>query len=171
MSLDDGVLRMFIDEVFDVFDSDKNGYLDVDELHTFFNQLFMQLNEPRRFTQHQTREFMKTFDLQQNGIITKPELFMLFKQLTSSPPQNTHGTNNSYPQVGYNSGNNYGGPQNYGQQPNYYGQPPYGQGQPQYGQGQPQYGQGQPQYGQGQPQGPMYYSNGNKYSNQSNPYK
>lgn len=30
MSLDDGVLRMFIDEVFDVFDSDKNGYLDVD---------------------------------------------------------------------------------------------------------------------------------------------
>ncbi len=63
MSLDDGVLRMFIDEVFDVFDSDKNGYLDVDELHTFFNQLFAQLNEPRRFTQQQTREYMRTFDL------------------------------------------------------------------------------------------------------------
>lgn len=44
MSLDDGILRMFIDEVFDVFDSDKNGYLDVDELHTFFNQLYSQLN-------------------------------------------------------------------------------------------------------------------------------
>ena len=42
--LDDGVLRMFIDEVFDVYDSDRNGYLDVNELHTFFNQLYIQLN-------------------------------------------------------------------------------------------------------------------------------
>ncbi len=30
MSLDDGILRMFIDEVFQTFDSDHNGYLDVD---------------------------------------------------------------------------------------------------------------------------------------------
>ena len=27
--LDDGVLRMFIDEVFDMYDSDRNGTLDV----------------------------------------------------------------------------------------------------------------------------------------------
>ncbi len=53
--MDDGILRMFIDEVFEVFDADHNGYLDVDELHTFLNQLYLQLNEPRRFTQPQTR--------------------------------------------------------------------------------------------------------------------
>ena len=44
MSLDDNILRMFIDEVFQVYDSDKNGYLDVNELHTFLNQLYMSLN-------------------------------------------------------------------------------------------------------------------------------
>ena len=30
---------------------------------------------------------MKTFDTQKNGVITKPELFMLFKRLTSGGGQ------------------------------------------------------------------------------------
>ena len=60
--LDDGVLRMFIDEVFDMYDSDRSGTLDVKELHTFFNQLYIQLNEPRRFTAVEMGQFMKTFD-------------------------------------------------------------------------------------------------------------
>ena len=44
MSLDDNILRMFIDEVFQVYDYDRSGELDVNELHTFFNQLFISLN-------------------------------------------------------------------------------------------------------------------------------
>ena len=47
---DDGVLRMFIDDVFDEFDYDKDGTLSVNELHTFFNKLYIALNDPRRFT-------------------------------------------------------------------------------------------------------------------------
>ena len=72
MSLDDGVLRMFIDEVLDTFDYDRSGNLDVNELHTFFNQLFIGLNEPRRFTAEQTKQFVASFDLNANGKITKP---------------------------------------------------------------------------------------------------
>lgn len=44
MSLDDSILKMFIDEVFETYDYDRSGFLDVNELHTFFNQLFISLN-------------------------------------------------------------------------------------------------------------------------------
>lgn len=37
MSLDDAVLRAYIDEVFQVYDTSKNGTLDTRELHNFFN--------------------------------------------------------------------------------------------------------------------------------------
>ena len=51
MSLDDSILRMYIDEVFEVFDYDRNGTLEFKEVHNFFNQLYASLNEPRRFTE------------------------------------------------------------------------------------------------------------------------
>ena len=68
--LDDNILRMFIDEVFDQYDYDRSGSLDVNELHTFFNQLFIQLNDPRRFTAQQTRELVAQIDLEKNGVIS-----------------------------------------------------------------------------------------------------
>ena len=51
MSLDDNILRMFIDEVFEVFDYDRSGTLEFKEVHNFFNQLYASLNEPRRFAE------------------------------------------------------------------------------------------------------------------------
>lgn len=162
--LDDNVLRMFIDEVFDQYDYDGNGTLDVNELHTFFNQLFIQLNDPRRFTAQQTKEVVAQIDLQHNGLITKPELFMLFKRLTSGGTLMAGGNQGNYNQPPQNQ---YGGQQQYGGQPQYaqYGQPQYQYGQqPQYGQQQPQYGQPQyypqqPQYGQPQMYGQQYPQN------------
>jgi Ca2+-binding EF-hand superfamily protein len=49
--MDDNILKMYIDEVFTVYDNDKNGTLEIRELHIFFNELYRSLNEPRRFTQ------------------------------------------------------------------------------------------------------------------------
>jgi Ca2+-binding EF-hand superfamily protein len=81
--MDDTALRMFIDDVFDQYDYDKSGFLDVSELHTFLNQLFIQLNDPRRFTEQETKQIAASIDFQRNGTISKPELFTLFKRLTS----------------------------------------------------------------------------------------
>ena len=131
----------------------------------------MQLNEPRRFTAQETREYMKTFDLQKNGVITKPELFMLFKRLTSGGPQPPQYGGQQYGQQQY-------GGQQYGQQQ--YGGQQYGQPQQQY---QAQYGQQPPyqQYPQYPPQQqgqqPIYFINGGQGNiqpqnpNQNNPYR
>jgi hypothetical protein len=48
--MDDGIIKMYVDEVFQAFDSDRNGTLDFREVHNFFNDLYTSLNEPRRFT-------------------------------------------------------------------------------------------------------------------------
>jgi len=49
--MDDEILRMYVDEIYAVYDNDYNGYLDMRELHVFVNRLYADLNDPRRFTQ------------------------------------------------------------------------------------------------------------------------
>jgi Ca2+-binding EF-hand superfamily protein len=63
MSLDDGILKMYIDEVFQVYDYDRSGTLEYAEVHNFFNQLYASLNEPRRFTEPEMRQLFTTIDI------------------------------------------------------------------------------------------------------------
>lgn len=44
MSLDDDILRMYIDEIYDVFDVSRSGTLDAKELYNFMNHLYASLN-------------------------------------------------------------------------------------------------------------------------------
>lgn len=143
--MDDDILRMYIDEVFQVYDYDRSGTLEFKEVHNFFNQLYASLNEPRRFNEAEMRQLFTTIDIQNDGKITKPELFILFKSIWDTPVQPQQ--HNQYGQNPYGQ-NPYGQQQQYGQQ---YGQQQ--QGQPQYFQQQPQYGQ-QPPYKQPGQQGP-----------------
>jgi len=106
---------------------------------------------------------MKTFDLQKNGVITKPELFMLFKRLTSGGhqqpqyQQSPQQYQQQQPPQQYGQQQPYGQPQQYGQQQ--YGQQQYGQHQfVQTAQNQP-YTQHIPQHAQ--PQQPVYFVAGN----------
>lgn len=119
--MDDGILKMFIDEVFAVYDKDKSGTLEEGELHTFFNQLFASFNDPRRFDKAGIAQIMQSIDMNRNGRITKPELFTLFKTIWDAPPAvNTgnYNNNNSNQNVQY-------GQQQYGQQyQQQYQQPP-----------------------------------------------
>ena len=152
--MDDDILRMYIDEVFQVYDYDRSGTLEFKEVHNFFNQLYASLNEPRRFNEAEMKHLFTTIDIQSDGKITKPELFILFKSIWDAPPQPQQ--SNQYGQNPYGQ-NQYGQQQQYGQQygqQQQYGQPQYFQqpppnGQQQYGQ-QPPYKQPgqQGQYGQ-----------------------
>jgi hypothetical protein len=48
--MDDGMLRLYVDEIFEVYDKDRSNTLDARELAGFFNDMFMRMNDPRRFT-------------------------------------------------------------------------------------------------------------------------
>ena len=43
LNLQDQMLKAYIDQIFDKYDTDKSGTLDDDELTYFFNDLFQQL--------------------------------------------------------------------------------------------------------------------------------
>lgn len=152
--MDDSIIRMYIDEVFQVYDRDRSGTLEFGEVHNFFNELYVSLNDTRRFTEQDIRMLITTIDVQSDQRITKPELFVLFKRIWEHPGMSPFQICNLY------RGNMYGPNQNQGNQPPYYGQPQQYAQQQQYGQqyGQPQYGQQQyGQYGQYGQQGQNPY--------------
>ena len=83
--MDDSILMMYIDEVFSVYDLDRNGTLDAKEIHHFFNQLYASLNEKRRFTEQDILMLFRAIDKGNDNRIAKPELFILFKSIWSNP--------------------------------------------------------------------------------------
>ena len=144
--INDYQLQQYIDQVFGRYDRNYSGTLDPNELHLFFNDIFALTGSPYRINQQQAYAAMRVIDKNGDGMASKPELFMAFKQILQSQHYMTHQQQNGYGQQQY-------GQQQYGQQPyqQQYGQQQYGQQQ--YGQQpyQQQYGQqqyGQQQYGQ-----------------------
>lgn len=166
--MDDAIIKMYIDEVFQVYDFDRNGTLDLREVHNFFNELYASLNESRRFSEQDMRMLFTTIDIQQDGKITKPELFILFKRIWENPGltpfqiATLHNTGQQIinpgvmpPYMGQQQPQPQQLQQQFVQQYGQYGQQPYGQqqqyGQPQNGQQYQQnpYGQyGQQNWGQ-----------------------
>ena len=123
----DQQLRMYIDEVFMMFDRDRSGTLDPNELGNFFNQVFGRLGWPMRINQMQALQAMRAIDRNGDGRANKMELFTAIKYMST----NQHmygGQQQGYGQQGYGQ-QGYGqqgyGQQGYGQQG--YGQQPYGQ--------------------------------------------
>ena len=49
--MNDQVLWNYINEVFRYYDRDMSGFLTVNELANFYNDLFARVNDPRRITQ------------------------------------------------------------------------------------------------------------------------
>ena len=65
-SIQDQMLKTYIDNVFMKYDTDNNGSLDVNEITVFFNDLFRSLNMNVQINQYQAieavREIYKDFD-------------------------------------------------------------------------------------------------------------
>jgi hypothetical protein len=100
-SLNEEILKAYIDKVFEKYDTDGSGGLDVKELTIFFNDLFKALKIPTAITEQNARETMNFLDENSDGTIDKQELFKAFKKLMErSRPQNTHqnmGNYHNYP--------------------------------------------------------------------------
>ena len=70
--MDDNILKMYIDEVFAVYDKDRSGKLDKNQLVNFFNGLFASMNDPRRVDQNVINQLLGSNDMNKDGQISKP---------------------------------------------------------------------------------------------------
>ncbi len=148
----------------------------------FFNQLFVSFNDPRRVDQNAINQLLINCDMNRDGQVTKPELFVLFKKVLTGdtsaynnlPQQQQNYGGNMYGQNQYNP-NQYPGNNQYQNQGNNQYQNPYQGGNQfpgnnQYGNPNQQYNQQQqPSFGNKQQQQPNnqwgngQYNQGPKY--------
>lgn len=70
-ALQDEMLRNYINTVFDRFDTDRNGTLDVHEMTLFFNDLFRTLKINMTVTERDSMEAIRSIDENSDGVVSK----------------------------------------------------------------------------------------------------
>jgi Ca2+-binding EF-hand superfamily protein len=80
-SLQDEMIKAYIESVFNKYDTDRNGSLDVREMTLFFNDLFRSLNINMVVTDAQSLEAIRSIDDNSDGLVDRAELFKAFKAM------------------------------------------------------------------------------------------
>ena len=62
MIVPDQVLKQYIDKIFINYDRDRSNTLEVNELASFFNDVFMMMGDPRRVNQSQAYQALMMID-------------------------------------------------------------------------------------------------------------
>ena len=75
------MLRLFISEIFDKYDKDKKGVLNIVELCMVFNDMFDSLAVPLRINEQQATQAILLIDPQFKGSATKEQTFRTFKSM------------------------------------------------------------------------------------------
>lgn len=115
--MDDEILRLYVDEIFSVYDHDNSQTLDVQEISVFLNDIFSKMNDPRRFNHQQAYDVLKSIDINNDGKASKTEIFLMIKKILTTP-------NHPVEQPNYQQ------PQYFQQQPMNYSQKPMNPNQP-----------------------------------------
>ena len=83
MSYSDDDLRNAVNAVFDAYDKDKSGTLEVDEVRSLINDALKHMGQNREVTKAEVDQFVSAVDKNSDGKIDKPELFEIFKKVIS----------------------------------------------------------------------------------------
>lgn len=82
-TVNDMMLRQYIDQVFMRYDFNRTGTLNLPELHVFLNELFMMCGLPRRVSYTEAFQALMAMDANRDGQINKFELFNLFHYINT----------------------------------------------------------------------------------------
>ena len=83
MSYSDEDLKNAVNAVFDVYDKDKSGTLEADEICQLINDALKHMGQNRNVTQQEVQQFIQAVDKNSDGKVAKPELFEIFKKVIS----------------------------------------------------------------------------------------
>lgn len=83
MSYSDDDLRNAVNAVFDAYDKDKSGTLEIDEVKSLINDALKHMGQNREVTKAEVDQFVAAVDKNSDGKIAKPELFEIFKKVIS----------------------------------------------------------------------------------------
>ena len=75
------MLKSYIESVFNKYDTDRNGSLDVHEMTRFFNDLFRNLGINTVVTEAQSLEAIRSIDDNSDGMVDRGELFKAFEMM------------------------------------------------------------------------------------------
>ena len=77
----DEVIKKYIEEIFNLYDQDKSGFLNSGNITNFFNDLFRSVDVQLTLTAEQSREAIQAVYPNYTNQISKNELFYVFKAL------------------------------------------------------------------------------------------
>ena len=77
----DHIINTVIEEIWDEFDEDRGGTLDVDETHNFVKSTLQEMGEKPDYSMEDFNECFKYFQPGQPGVITKLEMRIFIKKI------------------------------------------------------------------------------------------
>lgn len=72
-----------MDAVFDVYDTDRSGTLEANEISLLINDALKHMGQHRTISTQEVTQFIQAVDKNGDGKVAKPELFEIFKKVIS----------------------------------------------------------------------------------------
>lgn len=97
----DPVLLQYVDEIWNLYDSNRDGFLCIDELSSFFNDFFVRIGDGRTYSQEEILVIFKQADSNKDGRIDKQELIRVLPLILSSKQSSYKVTSYVAPESNY----------------------------------------------------------------------
>lgn len=79
----DDHVRKAVEEIYKQYDTDKSGFLEGNEIVSVVNDVFFSLGQKKQVTNDDVKRIMQVIDTNNDGKISKDELFLVVKRCTT----------------------------------------------------------------------------------------
>lgn len=84
MSYTDDDLRNAVNAVFQSYDKDRSGTLEINEVKILINDALKHMGQKKQVTESEVEQFVKCVDKNSDGKVSKVELFEIFKTVLNN---------------------------------------------------------------------------------------